>query len=319
MAVNTDRCVIGSRGSKLALWQTEWVKQRIIEHRPELQVEIRIIRTSGDANLETPLAEIGDKGLFTKELESALLTGEIDAAVHSLKDMPTQLPDGLTFGAISEREDVRDAFVPHPSHPGMLFSALPASATVATGSLRRTSQVLAKRPDLHIEGLRGNVHTRLRKLEESRWSGIFLAAAGLKRLGLSAKISEYLSTEIVLPAVGQGALAVEIRSSDKRMIEFLKPVESRETRATTSAERGLLRRLEGGCQVPIGALGTITEGRLMLEACIGSLDGTRMVRGRIEGRPESAEAVGIELAERLLSEGGDSILDEIRRNEGRRS
>lgn len=318
MGMQTAHCVLGTRGSELALWQTEWVRRRILERHPGMSVEIRIIRTTGDANLATPLAEIGDKGLFTKELETALLAGEIDAAVHSLKDMPTQLPDGLAFGAISEREDVRDAFVAHPSSPNVGFSNIPAAATIATGSLRRTSQVLARRPDLRIEGLRGNVHTRLRKLEESRWSGIILAAAGLKRLGLTSRISEYLPTDTVLPAVGQGALAVEVRSSDARMIETLKAVESPETRATTSAERALLRHLEGGCQVPIGALGTILDGRLKLEACIGSLDGTRLIRGQIDGQPGSAESLGIELAQRLLAEGGAAILDEIRRHEGRR-
>jgi hydroxymethylbilane synthase len=319
MGTQSKQCILGTRGSELALWQTHWVRQRILESRPDFSVEVRIIRTTGDADLATPLAEIGDKGLFTKELESALLAGEIDAAVHSLKDMPTQLPEGLAFGAISEREDVRDAFVSHPSNPKTQFSTLPASATIATGSLRRTSQILAKRPDLRVEGLRGNVHTRLRKLEASRWSGIVLAAAGLKRLGLTSRISEYLPTESVLPAVGQGALAVEIRASDERMIEILQPVDSAETRATTSAERALLRHLEGGCQVPIGALGTIREGRLTLEACIGSLDGTRLVRGRIDGQPGSAESLGIELANRLLADGGASILDDIRRHEGLRS
>lgn len=316
MRTSNARIVLGTRGSELAVWQTEWVKARLQAAHPDLTVEVKVIRTTGDVNLTTPLAEIGDKGLFTKELESALTAGEIDAAVHSLKDMPTQLPDGLDLGAISDREDPRDAFVPHPSSPELRFSNLRRSATIATGSLRRTSQILAHRPDLIVEGLRGNVHTRLRKLEQSEWSGVVLAAAGLKRLGLQARISELLPVELVLPAVGQGALAIEIRTDDRRIREFLRSVESPEVRAAVTAERALLRRLEGGCQVPIGAYGTVLDRQLHLSGCIGSLNGSRMVRGELTGDSATAESLGVLLAEQLLKDGGEAILEDVRRNPG---
>ncbi len=308
-----DRIVIGSRGSDLALWQAGWAKDRLRAAHPSLSVEVKIIRTTGDVNLDTPLAEIGDKGLFTKELENALLAGEIDAAVHSLKDMPTRLPDGLDLGAISEREDVRDAFVAHPSSPVRSLADVPQRGTIATGSLRRRSQLLALRPDLRLEGLRGNIQTRLRKLDESDWHGIILATAGLKRLGLTQWITEILPAEVILPAVGQGALGVEIRVDDDTVRDALGVIESPETRAATTAERSLLRRLEGGCQIPIGALGVVREGRLHVAAVVGSLDGRRIVRADVTGDRRNAEALGDALAEKLLADGAGDILNEIRK------
>jgi hydroxymethylbilane synthase len=309
---------LGTRGSALALWQARWVKTRLEELHGGLAVELAVIKTSGDRILDSPLSKIGDKGLFTREIEAALLAGEIDLAVHSLKDLPTELPEGLKIGAVTERADVRDAFIPHPANPRTNLRDQLQEARIATGSLRRKSQLAALRPDYSIVDIRGNLNTRLRKLEESDWAGMVLARAGVVRLGLESRIGETIPVELMLPAVGQGALAVEIRSDDAETGELISGLSDPGTERGTAAERSLLRSLEGGCQVPIGAFGRLAldeqgNARLHLDAMVGSLDGSRIVRGTVEGPPAEAELLGARLAEELLSRGAQAILSEIRR------
>lgn len=302
--------IIGSRGSQLALWQANHVKSLLGSHFPELSIHIQIIKTLGDKIVDSPLSRIGDKGLFTKEIEHALLEGRIDLAVHSLKDLPTRLPDGLLIGAITRREDVSDVFIAH-SKKKRSFTELAPDAVIATGSLRRKCQLLRHRPQLHIVDVRGNLNTRLAKLDESDWDGMILARAGIVRLGLDERITDILPPDFMLPAVGQGALAVEIRSDDDPLRELLVSLHDPQTADAVTSERALLRRLEGGCQVPIGAYGRVEDGQLVLVAMIGSLDGKRMVRGSIKGAPHNAEQLGTTLAEQLLERGGKEILDEI--------
>jgi hydroxymethylbilane synthase len=315
------RLRIGSRGSELALWQARWIQRALLEHHPGLATTIDIIKTKGDRILDSPLSRIGDKGLFTREIEQALLRGTIDAAVHSLKDLPTELPPGLTIGAVCEREDVRDVFIPHPSNPIRTLKDQPRSAAIATGSLRRKCQVLHLRPDLTIVDIRGNLNTRIKKLGESPWHGMLLAKAGVLRLGWMHVVGETMGAETVLPAVGQGALGVEIRVGDEETADLLAPLEHQSTRWATTAERALLRTLEGGCQVPIGAHARIegagSASMLVMDAMIGSLDGGTVLRGRATGAPAEAEAVGVNLAGVLLRKGADRILREIRETEGR--
>jgi len=316
----TNRRVrIGSRGSELALWQARWIQRALLEHHPGLEITIDIIKTKGDRILDSPLSRIGDKGLFTREIEQALLRGMIDVAVHSLKDLPTELPQGLTIGAICEREDVRDVFVPHPSNPIRTLSDQPRGATIATGSLRRKCQILHLRPDVAIVDIRGNLNTRIKKLGESHWQGMLLAKAGVLRLGWMHVIGETVGAEMVLPAVGQGALGVEIRLGDGGTADLLAPLEHQPTRCATTAERALLRTLEGGCQIPIGAYARIEDAgsasTLVMDAMVGSLDGRTIVRDRATGAPADAEAVGVGLAGVLLRKGADRILREIRDSE----
>lgn len=303
---------IGSRGSELALWQAKWVQAELQKHFPKLQVEIEIIKTTGDNILDSPLSKIGDKGIFTKEIELALLDRRIDLAVHSLKDLPTKLPEGLTIGAITKREDVRDVFIAHPKKNYKHFNELPQGATIATGSLRRKCQVLSWRSDLNIVDIRGNLNTRFRKLDVSEWDGMILARAGVVRLGLQQRITEILPIEKLLPAVGQGALAIEVRADDTAITDLLQPLSSHATTIATLGERALLRHLEGGCQVPIGAYGRIENNEFTLDAMIGSLDGKKIVRGKIHGTLENAEKLGEQLAKILLESGGDTILKEVR-------
>lgn len=307
-----DRLIVGTRGSELALWQSTFVKSKLSVFHPALKVELLVIKTLGDKVLDSPLSKIGDKGLFTKEIENALIAKSIDLAVHSLKDIPTQLPPGLVIGAITEREDVRDVFIGHPKRSYMRFADLPKGARIATGSLRRRSQLLQFRPDFQIVEIRGNLNTRMRKLEESDWDGMILARAGVTRLGWEARITEILPVDIMLPAVGQGALAIEIRDVDEDTRRIISPLHHEETARAVAGERAFLRFLEGGCQVPIGTHGRIKNGEFRLDAVIGSVDGTRAVRGRISGSPSSSADLGEELARRLLSEGGKEILREIR-------
>jgi hydroxymethylbilane synthase len=308
----TTNIRIGTRGSQLALWQTQHIKALLTRHFPELHIDIDIIKTTGDKILDAPLAKIGDKGLFTKELESALLIRRIDIAVHSLKDMPTAIPAGLTIAAILEREDVRDVFIGHPGYAAKTFSDLPSGATIATGSLRRKCQILHKRPDLKIVDIRGNLNTRLKKLDESDWRGMILAKAGVTRLGWSQRITDILPFETMLPAVGQGALAVEARSGDNEIISLLAVLRHQPTSDAILAERALLRELEGGCQIPVGAHAVIDNQQLHLDALIGSLDGTRIVRGQKTGPVADAEHIGVNLAQELLQRGGKELLEEIR-------
>jgi hydroxymethylbilane synthase len=310
--MGVDRLIVGTRGSELALWQSKHIKSKLSSLYPSLDVEIRIIKTLGDKILDSPLSRIGDKGLFTKEIEHALSDKSIDLAVHSLKDVPTHLPDGLVIGAITQREDVRDVFIAHPGKKHTHFKELPQNAQIATGSLRRRSQLLHARPDLRIVEIRGNLNTRLKKLEESDWDGMILAHAGVVRLGWEARITEILPFETMLPAVGQGALAIEIRVDDSSTRQKIQMLHHDPTARSVLGERALLRFLEGGCQVPIGTYGRIEEGGFFLDAIIGSIDGRRVVRGEISGAPAESEQLGEELAGQLLSRGGREILEEIR-------
>jgi hydroxymethylbilane synthase len=307
---------IGTRSSALAVWQSRYVKDALESTQRDCAIEIIHIKTLGDKILDAPLSKIGDKGLFTKELEQALLDNRIDCAVHSLKDVTTTLPGGLTLGAITGREDIRDVFISHPSKKYSGLEALPEGAVIATGSLRRKSQLLAYRSDLNIRDIRGNVNTRLQKLDESEWDGMLLASAGMVRMGLHDRMTQVIDPTIILPAVGQGALAVEIREDDMRMIDILAPIEDDFTRQSTTAERALLKRLEGGCQIPVGAWGRIEKGELVLDAVVGSLNGDRIIRDRMSDDAGKAAELGVRLAETLLRKGADKILAEIRGAEG---
>ena len=300
--------IIGSRGSKLALWQAELVKSLLYKSNPDLRIEIKIIKTQGDKILDTPLAKIGDKGLFTKEIEEVLLENIIDLAVHSMKDLPTKLPDQLSIGAVLERENPKDAFV---SLKYNRFADLPKKAVVATSSLRRKACILHQRPDIQIVDIRGNVDTRLLKLKENNYDGTILATAGLIRLNLNNYIKEVLSTEIMVPAVSQGALGIEIRENDDLLKYQLKPLHDQKTYFSILSERALLRKLEGGCQVPIGALATIKQNKLTLRGFVSDLQGSIFYRGEISGRPEKAVEIGELLAENLIEQGAQEVLDEI--------
>ena len=300
--------IIGTRGSKLALWQADYVEQRLREEYPGLQVTQKRISTKGDRILDVPLAKIGGKGLFTKELEEEMLSGSIDLAVHSLKDMPAKVPDGLMIAAVTKRLDPGDALV---SNRFSSFSELPQGARVGTSSLRRRAQLLCARPDLTMIDLRGNVNTRLRKLDEGEYDAIVLAVAGLKRLGFADRIREVLPQTMVLPAVGQGALAIETRADDKETRDMLAFLRDDETICCAEAERSFLARVEGGCQVPVGVYATAEGDDLKVEAVIASLDGRRSYRGTVNGTKADAAKLGKGLAEKLLNEGGAKILQEL--------
>lgn len=292
--------VIGSRGSALALWQARHIAARLAELGAETRLEI--IKTTGDKIQDVPLAKVGGKGLFTKEIEEALLEGKIDLAVHSMKDMPTGVPRGLVIAAIPEREEARDAMV------GAALSELKRGARVGTSSLRRASQLLALGRGLAIETLRGNVDTRLRKLDEGQYDAIVLAAAGLRRLGWDARIRELIPPEVMCPAVGQGALAIETRN-DGDARELARKLDHAPTRAAVEAERAMLAVLGGGCQVPIGAHAIVEGGEIRMHAIVASPDGSRVIRGKLHGA--DAEQVGAELGRRLLEEGAREILKEV--------
>jgi hydroxymethylbilane synthase len=308
--VTQANVIIGSRGSKLALWQSEHVRDRLETANPGISIELKIIKTTGDKILDSPLSKIGDKGLFTRQIEDALLAGEIDLAVHSLKDLPTALPEGLVLGAVSVREDPSDVLVGKTDCG--LFD-LPEGAQVATSSLRRRAQIAHRRPDLVLTDIRGNLDTRLRKLQENpELDGIILARAGLVRLGFGDRITEVLSADKMLSAVGQGALGIEIRDGDKRIAELIEPLNDPSTFAATEAERALLARLEGGCQIPIGALGVVDGETITLEAMVASLDGKSLLRDRMTGPADDPKKLGERLAENLLSAGAGNILDAIR-------
>lgn len=309
--MHKQKLVVGTRSSQLALWQADFVIGELAKKYPELVVEKRLMTTKGDKILNAPLAKIGGKGLFTKELETAMLEGEIDIAVHSLKDMPVVVPEGLVITAITQRADPGDAFV---SSKYESFQQLPAGAKVGTSSLRRKAQLLHARPDLQIEDLRGNVNTRLRKMEEENFDGIILACAGLKRLGFGDKIRQVLPQTMCLPAVGQGALAIECRQADKETRELLEFLNDRCTRLCTEAERGFLATVEGGCQVPVGVHAVSAETGIRVEAVIASLDGSTLLRDALEAEVKDAQearAVGVSLAEKLLARGGREILRSI--------
>jgi hydroxymethylbilane synthase len=299
---------IGSRGSKLALVQAEWVKTRLEHQFSGLVVNLKKIKTTGDKILDVPLAKVGGKGLFVKEIEDALLRQEIDLAVHSMKDVPTFIPADLHIGAITEREDPRDVLI---SAGGKRIKDFPRGSRIGTSSLRRQAQLLSVRPDLEIVQLRGNLDTRIRKLNQEGLHGIIVAAAGLKRMGWLDQVTEYLPFGLCLPAIGQGALGIECRSGDEITNHRLEFLDHATTRCCVLVERAFLKRLEGGCQVPIAAHAQIQDGRLRLEGLISSVDGKRLIRDSQEGPVEGAEEMGVLLAESLLSRGGASILKEI--------
>jgi hydroxymethylbilane synthase len=294
---------IGSRGSQLALWQANWIQTRLETMGERCQIEI--IKTTGDKITDVALSQVGSKGLFTKEIEEALLAGAIDLAVHSLKDMPTDLPAGLTLAAIPEREDPRDALI------GRALEDLAPGARVGTGSLRRTAQLRARRPDLQIEDIRGNVDTRLRKLDEGRYDAIVLASAGLRRLGLEHRITEVFNPSVMCPAVGQGALAVETRDDGGEAFRIAKHLEHAASRIAVTAERAVLAALGGGCQAPIGSHAYIDGDTLIVVGAVVSPDGAQVVRRRIHGSIADPVSVGRSLAEQILSAGGKEILDAV--------
>ena len=310
--MTSNRLTIGTRGSELALWQSDSVKAKLSEFFPALDIELQIIKTLGDKILNSPLSGIGDKGLFTKEIDHALLERTIDVAVHSAKDVPTILPAGLTIGAVTEREDVRDVFIAHPRKKHRRLADLPLRAKIATGSLRRRCQLLQSRPDFDVVDVRGNLNTRLKKLDASDWDGMVLARAGVRRLGWEERITEILPVETMLPAVGQGALAIVLRETDHHVRELVQKIHHENTAIAVRSERAFLRFLEGGCQVPIGIFGRLDGSTFHLDALIGSLDGRRIVKGHIDGKPAESEALGVQLAKQLLERGGREILAEIR-------
>lgn len=309
-----NKIVIGTRGSALALWQAEWVKASLEKLSPGISIELNKIKTTGDKILDVPLAQVGGKGLFVKEIEEALLEGRADIAVHSMKDVPTEFPAGLHLAVICEREDPRDAFISamRDGSPRIgRFDALPYGAKVGTSSLRRSCQVLNKRPDLRIEQLRGNLNTRFRKLDEGLFDAIILAVAGVKRLGWENRITDILPHDLSLPAIGQGAVGIECRVDDDFINSLIGPLNHHETSLCVRAERALLKRLEGGCQVPIAAHAKIQNNILAINALVGSVTGDRIVRHAIQGEPNDAESLGVKLAESLLSMGAKEILDEV--------
>jgi hydroxymethylbilane synthase len=345
-----SRIIIGTRGSKLALWQAEFIRSELQRLHPGLEIELNKIKTTGDKILDVPLAQVGGKGLFVKEIEEALLRHEADIAVHSMKDVPTEFPDGLLLAVVCEREDPRDAFISQVqnSRPSVSsgaisfkiqkFSELYEGARVGTSSLRRSCQLLSRRPDLRIEQLRGNLDTRLRKLDEGQFDAIILAAAGVKRLGWQKRITEVLSFEMSLPAIGQGAIGIECRANDEFINNLIASLNHPETFICVKAERAFLRKLEGGCQVPIAAHARIigpalsspgTSGKdlhalskggnrglmdsqlLVMDGLVGSISGDKIIRGYIEGRQEDSEKLGIALAEDILSRGAGEILAEV--------
>lgn len=303
-----DTIIIGTRSSKLALWQADYVMECLQKKYPELHVEKKLMTTKGDKILDAPLAKIGGKGLFTKELEQDMLAGGIDIAVHSLKDMPTEVPDGLIITAITKRYDPGDAFV---SNKVASLAELPQGAVVGTSSLRRKAQLLHARPDLEIRDLRGNVNTRLRKLDAGEYDAAVLAVAGLRRLGFGGRITEVLPKSMILPAVGQGALAIEAREDDAETRELVAFLNDEATVACAKAERAFLARVEGGCQVPVGVYATPEDGGLHVEAVIASLDGRRLYRDHVSGQVKDAEPLGTRLADKLLDMGGIDIMHEI--------
>jgi len=302
---------IATRKSALALWQAEYVKAQLEHFHPELVVELVPMSTKGDKILDTPLAKIGGKGLFVKELEQAMLEGRADIAVHSMKDVPVDFPEGLMLHTICEREDPRDAFV---SNQYQQLAQLPAGAVVGTSSLRRQCQIREMRPDLQIKDLRGNVNTRLAKLDAGEFDAIILAAAGLIRLEMAERIASYISVEQSLPANGQGAVGIECRSDDTRVQDLLAPLEHAPTRARVMAERAMNRRLEGGCQVPIGAYAQLQGDQIYLRGLVGAVDGSTILRAETTGPMQQAEALGVKLADSLLEQGADKILAEVYRD-----
>ncbi len=308
--MNLDKLVIGSRGSALALWQANWIKSLLEELHPYLSVEIKIIKTSGDIIQDVPLAKIGGKGLFVKEIEEALIRRDVDIAVHSMKDVPMGLPFELGIPVITKRENPFDALI---SRNNIKLDDLPENAKIGTGSLRRSSQLLKYRPDLKIFPLRGNIDTRIKKLDSEGLDAIILAAAGLRRMGWADKISEVISPKIILPAMGQGAVGIETRTRDYDVLTAIMNLDHEHTHLALDAERALVGKLEGGCQVPIGAFATLDDDsdELTLKGLVASLDGKTIYQAEKKGASSEAQKMGRELADDLLGMGADVILKEI--------
>ncbi|MFA8344190.1 MAG: hydroxymethylbilane synthase [Rhodothermaceae bacterium] len=305
-----EKLIIGTRTSDLALWQANFVKKEIEKNNKNIKVELKLVKTKGDKILDVSLSKIGDKGLFTKELENYLLDGSIDIAVHSLKDMETKLPKGLILAAVTKRHDPRDVIIARKKN--VTIEKLPEGATVGTGSLRRASQLKHLRPDIKTVDLRGNVPTRIQKFLDSDWDAIILAAAGVERLKLKKHISSYLETDEFIPAVGQAALGIEVSSKNKFAIDAVKPLHDENTFCEVSAERALLRTLEGGCQVPVGGFAEVKSNGLYLEAIVGNLDGSITFHKKVRGRKNDAEQLGKKLAKDLLKAGAKVILNELK-------
>ncbi|GAB1544913.1 hydroxymethylbilane synthase [Scytonema sp. NUACC21] len=302
---------IGSRKSQLALVQTHWVQEQLQKRFPDISFEVHTMSTQGDKILDVALAKIGDKGLFTKELELGMVNQEIDFAVHSLKDLPTRLPEGLVLAAITERENPADALVVHSKHKDKQIDTLPEGATIGTSSLRRLAQLRHHFPHLNFKDVRGNLNTRMSKLDAGEYDALILAVAGLERLGMGDRIHQILPKEISLHAVGQGALGIECRGDDAELLSILKAIEHPETRDRCLAERAFLRDLEGGCQVPIGVNTEINGDNLTLTGIVASVDGTKVVKDTVNGKAKDAEALGTELAKCLREQGAQEILDAI--------
>ncbi|HLO84285.1 MAG TPA: hydroxymethylbilane synthase [Nostocaceae cyanobacterium] len=302
---------IGSRKSQLALVQTYWVRDQLQQSYPDIVFEVHTMSTQGDKILDVALAKIGDKGLFTKELELGMLEREIDFAVHSLKDLPTRLPEGLTLAAVTKRENPADALVLHEKFKGLTIDKLPEGAVVGTSSLRRLAQLRHKFPHLTFKDVRGNLNTRMAKLDAGEYDALILAVAGLERLGMSDRIHQILPADVSLHAVGQGALGIECRADDVELISLLKAIEDPETRDRCLAERAFLRDLEGGCQVPIGVNTEIKDDQLTLTGIVASVDGQKVIKDTVSGTTANAEALGTQLAQLLREQGAQEILDQI--------
>ncbi len=313
MSAERASLTIGTRGSKLALWQSEYIKANL-EAATGLPVSLKIIKTTGDKILDVPLAKVGGKGLFTKEIELELSAGTVDLAVHSMKDVPTEIPEGLVIGAMPERVDPRDALV---SGAGFDLDTLPKGARLGTSSLRRRAQVLALRGDLEIVDVRGNLDTRMRKAETGELHAVILASAGITRMGWADRITHYIDPDHMCPAVGQGAIGIEIRQDDEFMLGACAHLANRETMACVTAERVVMCMLEGGCQVPIGAYCRFVGSVLVMDAVVASVDGSRVVRHRVEGDPAEPRELGALMVERLLELGAGEILEEVRAAAGR--
>jgi hydroxymethylbilane synthase len=304
----SDELKIGTRGSQLALYQANWVKERLMETSPNLKVTLVKIKTTGDKIQDAPLAKIGGKGLFVKEIEEALIQKRIDLAVHSIKDVPTEFPKGLHLSVITKREDPRDVFI---SRDGRTLKELPQRAKIGTSSLRRQAQLLHFRNDFELIPLRGNLDTRLKKIKTMNLDGIVLAFAGMKRLGFEERIAEILPTDILLPAIGQGALGIETKMDDKEIEGLIQFLNDQDSSVAVSAERAFLKKLEGGCQVPIAAYARIVGLTLRIDGLVGTTDGKSLIRDHVEGPVEEAESLGIKLAEILLDQGAKEVLEEV--------
>ncbi len=303
-----DKLTIGTRGSKLALWQANYIKSEIERKHKTVKVELKIIKTKGDKILDVPLAQVGGKGLFVKEIEDELLKGNIDLAVHSMKDVPTFFPEGLYLPVITEREDYRDALL---AREGVTFETIKDKAVIGTSSLRRKSQIMNIKRNVIIKDLRGNVDTRLKKLKNGEYDAIILAAAGLKRLGLDHEITEYIDPHVMVPAIGQGALGIELRENDEKTFEILSFLKHNNSYIAVKGERAFLRKLEGGCQVPIACLGEVNGEMLTLTGVVASVDGKTVIKKKLEGKKNDFDRIGTELGETILTCGADKILSEF--------